>query len=187
LLVIVYVTAGHHALFAPLSTREAFLKMKNILIVDDESLILYGLSKTLAGDDRHVTTAANGHNALREIADHRYDLCLLDIQLPDMNGLEIMRTLRQTSPDTKIIIITGSEITDGMMKSIQENAHQLIPKPFDLDEVRTAADQVLARTGPAAGTALKDSEPFIQRLLKQVARTEKHPEPCGLPLMVPLS
>lgn len=159
--------------------------MKDILIVDDESLILYGLSKTLAGGGRRVTTASNGHDALKELGDRRYDLCLLDIQLPDMNGLDIMRTLRSSSPDTKIIIITGSVITDGMMKSIRENAHQLIPKPFELDEVRSAADQVLAEATPAAGTALKDNEPFIQRLLKQVARVEERREPCGMPLAVP--
>ena len=145
--------------------------MKKILIVDDEFLILYALSKTLIGDDREIITASNGQDALREINDRSYDLCLLDLHLPDMNGLDIMKKLREVSPATKIIIITGSVVTDVMMKSIQENAHLLLPKPFDLDQVKISADRVLANTEPGfteETTALLDNEPFIQRFIKQV-------------------
>lgn len=161
--------------------------MKNILIVDDESLILYGLSKTLAGGGRQVTTATTGQDALKMIGSRSYDLCLLDIQLPDMNGLDIMKTLKSKSPDTKIFIITGSMVTDGMMKSIRENADRLIPKPFDLDEIRTAADQALAQSDPAAGTALKDSDPIIRRFLKRAAHREERLASCVLPILVPQS
>lgn len=145
--------------------------MKKILIVDDEFLILYALSKTLVGDDREIITASNGKDALREIGDRCYDLCLLDLHLPDMNGLDIMKKLREVSPATKIIIITGSVITDVMMKSIQENAHLLLPKPFDVDQVKAFANQMLSLPGPTAlagSTALVDNEPVIQRFIKRV-------------------
>ena len=79
---------------------------------------------------------------------------------------------------------TGSVITDAMMHSIQENADLLIPKPFDLDEVKASADQLLTQAGPAASTALNDNEQFIQRFIKQVASCEETREQC-LPLAFP--
>ncbi|HEY6011096.1 MAG TPA: response regulator [Nitrospirota bacterium] len=152
--------------------------MKKILIVDDETLILYSLSKTLFDQDREIVTASTGKDALREIHDRAYDLCLLDLHLPDMSGLDIMKTLREVSPNTKIMIITGSMITESMMQSIQENAHLLITKPFDLDEVMTFADQLLTQTGPASGTLLKDGEPLIQGFLRQIVAGEDRKPRC---------
>ena len=145
--------------------------MKNILIVDDEFLIRYSLSQSLLGDDREVITASNGREALMEIQGRCIDLCLLDLQLPDINGLDIMKKLGEISPATRIIIITGSVITDAMMKSIQENAHHLLTKPFDLDEVKSSVDRLLASGEPgfaAETTALLDNEPLIQRFIRQV-------------------
>jgi DNA-binding NtrC family response regulator len=159
--------------------------MKKILIVDDEFLILYALSKTLIDDDREIITASNGRDALREIGNRCYDLCLLDLHLPDMNGLDIMKKLREVSPATKIIIITGSVITDVMMKSIQENAHLLLPKPFDVEQVKAFASQMLSQPGPTAlpgSTALVDDEPFIQRFIKHVSYGDGGGEQSAFPL-----
>jgi DNA-binding response OmpR family regulator len=158
--------------------------MKNILIVDDEFLIRYSLSQTLIGDDREVITASNGREALLEVQGRCIDLCLLDLHLPDMNGLDIMRKLRDISPATKIIIITGSVITDAMMKSIQENAHLLLTKPFDIDEVKAFVDRLLVHTGPGCAvetTALLDNEPFIQRFIRQVITENRD---CGRKITV---
>jgi len=117
--------------------------MKKILIVDDEYLIRYSLSATFTSSSVEVITAADGKAALKAINENRFDLCILDIHLPDMDGLEIMKKLGQTSPWTKIIIMTGSEISEAMMRTIQENSVLLIAKPFDLDRLRYFVDQIL--------------------------------------------
>jgi DNA-binding NtrC family response regulator len=88
-----------------------------------------------------------------------------------MKGLDIMKKLREISPATRIIIITGSVVTDAMMKSIQENAHLLLTKPFDIDQVRSSVDRLLVNSEPgftSETTALLDNEPFIQQFIRQV-------------------
>lgn len=134
--------------------------MKKILIVDDEFLILYSLSMTLRRDDREVKTVANGKDALKELGNRRYDLCFLDVRLPDMNGLDIMRTVKKISPTTKIIIMTASEITSAMMESIQESAQLLMSKPFDLFRVTAYVDQLLAPGEPFARDGCKTLEEY---------------------------
>ncbi len=121
---------------------------KKILIVDDESLILYSLSMMLRGDGREVKTASNGRDALQEISNHRYDICFLDIHLPDMNGLDIMKIVKEVSPATNVIIMTGGEITHTMMKSIRENARLFMAKPFEMGQVTAIVDQLLAQGEP---------------------------------------
>ena len=117
--------------------------MKKILIVDDEYLIRYSLSATFTSSSAEVITAADGKAALKAIKENRFDLCILDIHLPDMDGLEIMKMLGRSSPWTKITIMTGSEVSETMMHAIQENAVLLIAKPFDLDRLRVFAEQIL--------------------------------------------
>jgi CheY-like chemotaxis protein len=122
--------------------------MKKILIVDDEYLILYSLSATFKNANTVVVTAADGKSALKAISENRFDLSILDIHLPDMDGLEIMKMLGQTSPLTRVIIMTGSEISDTMMHAIQKDAVLLISKPFDLDRLRAYVDQILTTGRP---------------------------------------
>ena len=76
------------------------MTMQKILLVDDEALILYSLSKTLRHCGSEVTTVTNGTDALSEIQRNSYDICFLDVQLPDANGLDLMKTIRNDSPST---------------------------------------------------------------------------------------
>jgi CheY-like chemotaxis protein len=117
--------------------------MKRILIIDDEYLIRYSLSATFKSANVEVITAADGETALKAIHENNFDLCILDIHLPDIDGLEIMKKLGQTSFLTKIIVMTGSEVSEAMMRDIQANAILLISKPFDLDGVKAFVDQIL--------------------------------------------
>jgi DNA-binding NtrC family response regulator len=118
---------------------------KKILIVDDESLILYTLSEVLRDERTEVRTAMTGAEALREIARDRYDICLLDLYLPDSDGLEILDHLRQVSPSTTVIIMTGNEIDDSVKKTIGEKAFLLLVKPFDLFYVRTVVKKLMLK------------------------------------------
>jgi CheY-like chemotaxis protein len=117
---------------------------KYFLVVDDEELIRYSLSAAFQNSEREVITAADRESALKAISEKTYDLCFLDMHLPDINGLEIMRMLRDVSPKTRIIMMTGSEITDEIMKAVRENAHCLISKPFELEQIKSLVNRVLA-------------------------------------------
>ena len=117
--------------------------MKNILIVDDEDLICYSLSAALRRNDTFVKTASCGKDALTEIGRNFYNLCFLDIRLPDADGLDLMKTVHETSPATKIIIMsimTANEIDEDLMSDIQKNSWFFLPKPFELGDVRLLVD-----------------------------------------------
>lgn len=112
---------------------------KKILIVDDEPNILTILSKSLyefCNFQGEIKTVDNGRDAIAEAARILYDLCFLDIKLPDMSGLDVMRAISEISGETIIIIMTASCLTAEMKKEIDQSASLLISKPFDLSQVR---------------------------------------------------
>jgi DNA-binding NtrC family response regulator len=107
--------------------------MTKILLVDDENLILYALSRSLKHGDTDVTAVTNGKDALREIQSGSYDICLLDVQLPDSNGIDLMKIIRDISPSTSIIIMTAGILTDAQQRSLRDHGCHFFPKPFDLN------------------------------------------------------
>ncbi len=111
--------------------------MTKILLVDDENLIIVSLSKTLRHDGCEVATAVNGKDALQAIERSPYDICFLDVRLPDANGLDLMKIVQERSPDTKVIIMTAEELSDGQLNELRTRACCFLPKPFDLGHVRS--------------------------------------------------
>jgi DNA-binding NtrC family response regulator len=107
--------------------------MTKILLVDDENLILFALSRSLKHGDTDVTAVTNGKDALREIQSGSYDICFLDVQLPDSNGLDLMKIIRDISPSTSIIIMTAGILTDAQQRSLRDHSCHFFPKPFDLN------------------------------------------------------
>jgi len=116
--------------------------MKRILIVDDEPLVLYGLSKTVH-DLAEVKTVTTGEEAILELRSFFYDLCFLDIHLPDMNGLDVMKKVKEISPETKIIIMTASHVNDDMKRAIAAGADYFLAKPFKLPQIKMIAKRAL--------------------------------------------
>ncbi len=120
--------------------------MKKILIADDELLLLQGLDKALQSVCAEVVMVETGASALREIASSHYDLCFLDVFLPDMDGTEVLKKIRTVSPKTKTIIMTAGIINNGMKEDIENNAYMFITKPFDLLQVKMMAKRILEET-----------------------------------------
>jgi DNA-binding NtrC family response regulator len=127
--------------------------MTKILLVDDENLILYSLSATLRHDGSEVTAVANGKDALSEIRRLPYDICFLDVNLPDANGFDLMKTVQEISPATKIVIMTAVDLNDGQMSYLHNNACHFLPKPFDLENVRSIVANISKKEGAVAHEA----------------------------------
>jgi CheY-like chemotaxis protein len=122
---------------------------QSILVVDDNQLLLYGLAKALKYNSYAVQTASTGQKALRKLAYCPFDLCMLDIDLPDFNGLELMKMVKDFCPDTKIIIMTASnldssEVSENISTAISNGACHFISKPFDLCDIRQVVKKVLS-------------------------------------------
>lgn len=127
--------------------------MTRILLVDDENLILYSLSAALRHDGLQVTTVTNGKDALSEIRRLPFDICFLDINLPDANGFDLMKIIREMSPPTRIILMTAFDLDDEQMSYLRRNDGHYLPKPFDLDEVRSLVKSIQSASAATARDA----------------------------------
>jgi len=124
--------------------------LKRILIVDDHPLNLIGLSralKVLCDFHGEIKTVENGREAIEEFGLHFYNICFLDINLPDMNGLDVMKKIHDTSPETDVVIISGHMIYDDMKKMIEEKASLYISKPYDILEISEFLQQAMEGDG----------------------------------------
>ena len=113
--------------------------LPNILIVDDEPDMCWVLENILTIDGYAVMTAINGAEALELLAQASYIIAFLDAKLPDLEGMELAVLIRQRSPHTKVIIVSGYfyqediMIIEGLEKKLYAG---FVAKPFDLDEIR---------------------------------------------------
>jgi two-component system response regulator VicR len=116
-----------------------------ILVVDDEKTLRYFLRLSLEEEGYHVTEAANGENAMKLIAYNSFDVALIDLQLTDMNGLEIVRHLRRTAPQTSVIILTGHASIDSAVEALRQGAHDYLTKPYKTGELLSSVADGIAR------------------------------------------
>lgn len=116
---------------------------ENILIIDDEKNIRMTLQKTLASDGYEVETAATGQKGLDKANELKPNLILLDLKLPDMEGLEVLKTLGEH--DANVIMITGYGSVETAVDSMKLGAIDYLRKPFSPDEIREKVNEVLNR------------------------------------------
>lgn len=104
---------------------------KDLLIVDDEFLVCESLKEMLALEGYTVDTAPDGNSALAKLKDNRYQLILSDIQMPGLNGFELLKEMKGRSPNTTVVFITGHGHIDGAVEAIKLGAYDYITKPID--------------------------------------------------------
>jgi len=107
------------------------VKSKDILIADDDELVCHSLQEMLAFDGYAVDSALNGLEALDRIKQTYYSLILSDIQMPGLNGLDLLKEVKGKYPDSLIIFITGHGNIDGAIEAIKLGAYDYITKPID--------------------------------------------------------
>lgn len=129
-----------------------------ILVVDDDHLICYAITKALAPSFPEVKSVSNGHDALSEISACRYPLCFLDVSLPDLNGLHVMKKMKEISPETKVVIMTANIVDEDMKREIEGGSYNFLAKPFDISEVKAIARRALGKAKNGHGIELRHSE-----------------------------
>ncbi len=118
--------------------------MKNrILIADDEEDIRWILQTSLKKSGFETECAENGEDAVRKASEETYSLILLDINMPDMNGFEVLTRLRNKKIDSPIIFITAQNTVSNAIDSMQLGAYDYLTKPFDLEEVKLFAERAI--------------------------------------------
>ncbi len=98
-------------------------------------------------DKYHVSTADSASDAFNHLANHQVDLVLLDIKMPEMNGLEALKVIRKRHPETSVVMLTAYPTEDNVRRSIKSGANGVIAKPFEVDELRNYVDKALSERG----------------------------------------
>ena len=114
-----------------------------ILAIDDEQNIRHLIESEFSMEGLAVATAGSGEEGLKLFDTEEFDVVLLDINLPKLNGVEVLKRLKQKSPDTEVIMITGYGDIKSAVDSIKQGARDYITKPFKLDEILALVKQAV--------------------------------------------
>ncbi len=119
--------------------------MKNVLVVDDEHIVLEVLQRILSRLGYTVTVSDSGDVALKQFAEDVFDLVLMDVLMPERNGFEIAREMKQIKPDQKIVLVTGigADAAAAQAHSEHIGIDYVLSKPFSYDKVRTVVASAL--------------------------------------------
>lgn len=126
-----------------------------MLVAETDHLIHYALSKTLQSYDVEMKSVYNGKEALSEISSCFYPLCIFDSSTPDMNNGHLLKTIKENSPDTQIIMImepaySDSDATNITKERVDESLYYCLTKPFEISELKAMVQRALN----------KDEKPF---------------------------
>ena len=114
-----------------------------ILIADDEDGLRWVLEKGFRGAGYHVTAVKDGTAALREAEAEVFDLVLLDVRMPGIDGLSLLDALKERRPDAHVVIMTAHGTMQTAVQAMQKGAYDYLAKPFDLDEALLLAERAL--------------------------------------------
>ena len=116
-----------------------------ILIVDDETIVRESLGSWFREEGYSVDVAASAREALEKLSQQAWDIFLLDIRMPGMNGLELQRKIREAHPDSTIIIMTAYASVETAVEAMKQGAYDYIVKPFDPDDLEHLVRNAIER------------------------------------------
>jgi DNA-binding response OmpR family regulator len=123
----------------------AIVKGRSVLIVDDEKNIRLMLAQALEVLEVETDTATNGQEALAKLKEKEFDLILLDLKMPGISGMEVLRQVREIRPDIRIIMITAHGTVESAVEATKLGASDFIQKPFVPEEIRDLVRRVMSR------------------------------------------
>ena len=117
--------------------------MAHILTIDDDRTVLRLVEKAFAETDFQITTCSTAEEGLPLLVDGKVDVCLLDIMLPEMNGLELARKIRSIDAKLPVIFITSMDDSDTAIEAMKLGAYEFITKPLDIQQVQDLTEKAL--------------------------------------------
>ena len=118
---------------------------KTVLVVDDEKNIRLTFSETMTQMGFDTRTASNGEEALTKMQGAEFDLVLLDLRMPGMDGIEVLRRIRERYPKVRVIMITAHGTVESAVEAMKFGAVDFIQKPCTPDEIRELVGKVMER------------------------------------------
>jgi DNA-binding NtrC family response regulator len=117
----------------------------NILIVDDETSVADILKDCVSDTGRSVDVCYNGLEGIEHIQKSRYDLIIVDLVMPKIGGLDVLKYAKKENPDVLVIIITGHASLETAIMAVKEGAYDYIRKPCKLEEIRIVVDNAIEK------------------------------------------
>jgi two-component system response regulator MprA len=121
--------------------------MGRVLVVDDEPAVRESIERVLRHDGFEVAVAGDGREAIRRLAVVRPDVVLLDLLMPQIDGLEVCRRMRDTGDRTPVLMLTARDAIDDRVAGLEAGADDYLPKPFALEELLARVHALLRRSG----------------------------------------
>jgi len=111
-----------------------------ILVVDDEEVVRLSYLRALAGESCEVEWVRNGSDALQMMGQHPFDVVLLDQRMPGMDGMSVLKTIKEKWPESEVIMITGYPAVESAKEAVTLGAYDYLAKPVGPDDVINAAN-----------------------------------------------
>src|SRR5512139_446368 len=121
------------------------MKTRPVLIVDDEKNIRLTVSQSLESIGLDTDTAMNGEEALAKLKANDYSLILLDLKMPGMDGMQVLRRIREVRPEVRVIVITAYGTVESAVEAMKLGTVDFVQKPFASEEIRALVSRVLQR------------------------------------------
>jgi DNA-binding NtrC family response regulator len=118
---------------------------ERILVVEDDASMGFFLSEAMRKEGYQVDVVASGEEALDKIGHDRFNLVILDLRLPSMDGMEVLANIKVTTPELVVIMITAHGSKDTAIEAIRKGAYDYFTKPFDINEMRVVVKRALER------------------------------------------
>ena len=137
-----------------------------LLLVDDEQPIRHSLGEILRLEGYEVVEAESGETAVEHLKNQAFDLVLLDLKMPGMSGLDVMRFINSIAPDTKVILLTAHGSLESAIEALRQGAHDYILKPASSHTILRSLEQALSKRVELQNRRLlvEQLETSIQRL-----------------------
>ena len=116
-----------------------------VLVIDDEESVATTIEAILKMDGHDVTAVTNGADAIRLLNERRYDVVLTDLRLADMDGIDVLREVQRTSPETASIMLTGYASLESAVAALRSGAYDYLMKPSDVEELRATVNRAIER------------------------------------------
>ncbi|MBN1608385.1 MAG: response regulator [Polyangiaceae bacterium] len=157
--------------------------MGRVLVVDDEAVVCAGIGRALVRNGYEVDTALEASLALEKVQTTRYDVLLVDIMMPRMNGLALLERLREKQRGARALVITGLGAASHAIEAFRVGAFDFITKPFTTDELLSATMRAatsaaercaLERPSPPAGTYLLGTHSWVRHVERNLVTVGVH-------------
>jgi len=144
----------------------------NILVVDDDPSIRKVLAAILEEKGYNVEAVDTGGKAIRKSKTKLYNLALIDIRLPDMEGIELLTQMRRTVPEMIKVIITGYPSLQNAVEALNKGADAYIIKPLDIDHALSVIENLLQKQRESLKMTQEKIVEYIETRVKQLERDE---------------